>query len=74
MNTIAPQAQVVISWLSGTTGLSAGTILLLALTTGIAWAKRLAVIATLILVVAVFVFGWFHGWFAPLGLTPDQFN
>lgn len=74
MNTIAPQAQVVISWLSGTTGLSAGTILLLALTTGIAWAKRLAVIATLILVVAVFVFRWFHGWFAPLGLTTDQFN
>ncbi|KAB1646220.1 hypothetical protein F8O06_05500 [Pseudoclavibacter sp. CFCC 14310] len=70
MEHISTQVQSVVSWLSAVTGLGAGTIFMLAATTGIAWAKKIAKVAVFVLLLAVLVFGYLHGWFAFLGADP----
>ncbi|KAB1661538.1 hypothetical protein F8O07_06430 [Pseudoclavibacter sp. CFCC 13796] len=74
MEDISAKVQSVVSWLSGLTGLSAGTILLLAASSGIAWAKKLAKVAVFVLLIAVLVFGYLHGWFAFLGADPRLYR
>lgn len=74
MEQFAAGVQELVAWLSGVTGLSAGTVLMIAATTGIAWAKKLAKIAAFVLILAVLVFGYFHGWFTQFGIDPNLYQ